>query len=1099
MSRTIRNRLLQILALFSTLLLLVGVASSFAAGEDPKSIAQKILEQTGVKGGLVVHVGCGDGKLTAALCINNRYLVHGLDMDVENIRRAREHIRSLGLYGKVSVERWSGKRLPYADNLVNLIVVEGGVKVSREELMRVLAPRGVAYIKGADGWTKLVKPVPKDIDEWTHALHDSDNNAVSRDYRVAPPRYLQWVGSPKWARSHEHVASVSVVVSSGGRIFYIADEGAVASVVLPSRWFLVAGDAFNGILLWKKPIPLWENRLRGFRSGPSNLSRRLVAVGDRVYVTLGYGEPVAALDAATGEKMKTYEGSEGTTEIVYRDGVLYLVVGDAEAQRAAARAKLRGEPKPPARYRILAVEADTGKLLWKKLDDDTAPIMPTTLAVADGRVFFQNAEAIVCLDSRTGKVLWRADRPVSTRRPAWSAPTLVVYKDVVLSADRAAPKKEKQRGAEVEWIVTSGGGKEWGELICFSAKTGKRLWSSKCREGYNSPVDVLIADGLVWTGNLVTARDPGITEGRDPFTGEVKRTRQPDSAYFVVGMPHHRCYRDRATERFLILGRAGVEFIDLKSGDGFANHWIRGVCQYGVVPCNGLLYVPPHSCACYIQAKLNGFNALSAVRVAASEDDTPRLEKGVAYGQALPAKSAEPNPEDWWTYRHDIARSGRAGTVVPVRLKTKWQARPAGGARLTSPVVASGRLFVASINEHTLYALDALTGERLWDYIAGGRIDSPPTVYRGLVLFGCTDGWVYCLRAEDGELVWRFRAAPEERRIVAYDRLESTHPVHGSVLVRDGIVYLAAGRSSFLDGGIYLYGLDIATGRKVFEKRIDNRDPRTGMEPQDIIRGFNMQGALPDILSSDGKNIFMRHLQFDEKGNPVETTVPHLFSPTGFLDDSWWHRSYWLYGSKIAAGWSGWWVEGNRRPAGRLLVCCESRIYGFGRLNQYLRSGSHIGLGGVRYLLFACEREPKVLTKQVTLPVPPRKRFKRKRPTRLIKHRIEVIWSEPVPLLVRAMTLAGDALFIAGVPDVTGARVEVARGKISAEALLNDALAAIEGKKGGLLWAVSPADGKRLADFELDSPPIFDGMIAARGKLYITTLDGSVLCLTGAK
>ncbi|MHC4170593.1 MAG: hypothetical protein ACYSWQ_26950, partial [Planctomycetota bacterium] len=41
--------------------------------------ARQILDDTAVKGGLIVHVGCGDGKLTAALRANDRYVVHGLD------------------------------------------------------------------------------------------------------------------------------------------------------------------------------------------------------------------------------------------------------------------------------------------------------------------------------------------------------------------------------------------------------------------------------------------------------------------------------------------------------------------------------------------------------------------------------------------------------------------------------------------------------------------------------------------------------------------------------------------------------------------------------------------------------------------------------------------------------------------------------------------------------------------------------------------------------------------------------------------------------------------------------------------------------------
>ncbi|MHC4561083.1 MAG: methyltransferase domain-containing protein, partial [Planctomycetota bacterium] len=64
--------------------------------------AELILNSTGIKGGLVVHIGCGDGQLTAALHVNDSYLIHGLDTDENNIIKAREHIRSLGLYGKVS-------------------------------------------------------------------------------------------------------------------------------------------------------------------------------------------------------------------------------------------------------------------------------------------------------------------------------------------------------------------------------------------------------------------------------------------------------------------------------------------------------------------------------------------------------------------------------------------------------------------------------------------------------------------------------------------------------------------------------------------------------------------------------------------------------------------------------------------------------------------------------------------------------------------------------------------------------------------------------------------------------------------------------------
>ena len=80
-----------------------------------------------------------------------------------------------------------------------------------------------------------------------------------------------------------------------------------------------------------------------------------------------------------------------------------------------------------------------------------------------------------------------------------------------------------------------------------------------------------MAGGLVWTGNLVRSREPGITAGRDPVTGEIRSRRPADGKFFRVGMGHHRCYRNKATNRYLVMGRSGVEFIERPTdyGDGW--------------------------------------------------------------------------------------------------------------------------------------------------------------------------------------------------------------------------------------------------------------------------------------------------------------------------------------------------------------------------------------------------------------------------------------------------------------------------------------------------------------------------------------------------
>ncbi len=1054
----------------------------------PAIEAQKLLQSSGFSGGLVVHLGCGDGRLTAALGAAESFVVDGLDPDPDRVARARRYIESTGRYGRVSVASHDGGRLPYAENLVNVLVAEKSSHVPLEEIMRVLAPGGVAFLRQQGGWRKVVKPWPPEIDQWTHYLHGPDGNAVADDRRVGPPRHLQWVGSPRWARAHEQMASISVVVSAGGRVFYIVDEAPTSDIAFPGQWALVARDAFNGVVLWKRAIPTWEDHRRDFRSGPPQLSRKLVAVGDRVYVTLGFRAPVTALDAATGKTVHTYPGTASAQEIIRGPERLLVAVGDPSGQSAAEAARRRGEPRPKVEKCIVAFAAGD-KLLWRKADLDTAELMPDTLAVAEDKVFFQTTERIVCVDATSGAELWHTERPLSLRRPAWATPTLVVRDGVVLSADRAAPRQphEGARPHSVEYSVSLAGGGVAGQLVAYSAQTGRQLWHCPCAENYNAPVDVFVSDGLVWAGETVRRKGPDFTTARDLHSGKIERTLDTTAAFANAGMPHHRCYRDKATCRYILAGRVGVEYIDMEKGRPLRHHWVRGTCQYGIMPANGLLYVPSNSCACYLKAKLTGFNALAAEASPSPKQAEPsasaRLQRGPAYADVtrLPASAFAPLAAPAWpTYRHDAARSGATTTRIPARLTTAWTT--ALGGRLSPPTLADGRLFVARIDAHTVHALDAAAGKPLWRFTAGGRVDSPPTVHGPLVLFGSADGWVYCLRAADGQLAWRFRAAPAERRVMSYGQIESAWPAHGSVLVRGGNAYVTAGRSSFLDGGIRLYRLDPQSGRVLAATTICDIDPKTGRQPEETIVRFDMDGALGDVLSADAASIYMRHLRFDARSLEKQKPARHLFTPTGFLDDTWWHRSYWLYGDHYVAGWGGWWNVGNQVPSGRILSLDQTTIYGFGR-DKYPGGNTGQWRGGEVYRLFATERN---------YPAPvPRPKGKRRGPQ---PPAVPERWTRHLPFLARALVLSGDTLFAAGPPEPQH------RGNnplVLAD--VDEALAAYHGRRGGTLRAVATNDGGKKAEYRLEDPPVFDGMIAAAGRLYLVTTAGKVVCMAGSR
>ncbi len=601
-------------------LISLGVLMFCAVLHTASPSAREILKTTGTSGGLVVHLGCGDGRLTAALRANDSYLVHGLDDEYHNVKSARNYINSIDMYGKVSVDTFNGKNLPYVDNLINLLVAEELGDVTMEEVMRVLVPQGTAYVKQDGKWKVSVKQRPESIDEWTHYLYNASGNAVSGDKLVGPTRYLKWVAGPLHSRSHEYTPSLVAMVSANGKIFSIEDNG-VRGVFQPSiddRWNINARDSFNGKLLRKRPMPKgWSTSAWGGSgnwSSPMSIPRRLVAVRNRVYVTLGYRSSVTVLDAETGDVVRELAGTENTDEIVLIDKTLLVrirkTIPDYSKKANPWNVQFGIEqelpPASPGDETIAAIDVDSGKSLWQFQDMRVATL---SLAACKGRVCYHNFEELVCLNLKSGEEIWRVDCP-SWPDLVGTSGTLVMYGDIVFySADRGT--------------------------FAFDATNGHLLWQGLRirRTGIRHTADLLIANGLLWSGitkdmpsgTIPAERSPyaaaefsGVAlNGLDPRTGQIKK--QIDIEKLMSDGHHIRCYRSKATERYLMWSKRGTEFVDVVEGENhMRTDWLRGECSYGVMPSNGLVYAPPHSCICYHGVQVNGFFAGSVVPVLSS-------------------------------------------------------------------------------------------------------------------------------------------------------------------------------------------------------------------------------------------------------------------------------------------------------------------------------------------------------------------------------------------------------------------------------------------------------------------------------------------------
>ncbi len=1055
------------------------VASIVTAGKnDEATQAQEILNISGVHGGIVVHLGCGAGRLTAALHVTDSYTVQGLEPDPSKVAEARTYICSRNLYGPVCVEQHSSSTLPYTDNLINLVVVQDAGKVSMDEIIRVLAPGGAACIRKEGRWEKIVKPWPANIDQWTHFLHDASNNAVADDSVVGPPQSLQWVAPPLWLRSHETPSGIEASVSANGRLFYIFDEGliGITDERLPDRWSLICRDAFNGRLLWKRPLDSWGWRqwsrqkyegkdwtlLRAARTDvPGENQRRVVADGDRLYATLAYRAPMSILNAVTGQTIATVARTQGTSEILAGNGfvVAYTIQKDDDSTPKASLVAIRGE---------------TAEVLWR---EQIGVIRPLAWAICNGRIVYLSGKNLTARDLKTGRQLWTVQPKLTNPR------TLLVVDDVIVM--------------------------QAGKLVAaHNATDGKTLWQKTVppiggAEGY----DLFVIDGLVWRGMLgvddqekPARKSPdALVIGWDLRSGEEKKRilskdlRSPEH--------HHRCYRNKATIRYMISSYEGAEFLNFQADNHGQNNWLRGACKYGMMPCNGMLYVPPDQCFCQPGGKLLGYAAVKSYPDAPIDavPDNQRLEKGPAYRAVTDISTSV---DDWPTYRHNPARTGATSSAVPPNVAVKWTA--ALGGRLTAPVAAAGKVFVAQSDAHTIHALDADSGRALWQFTANGRIDSPPTIYRGMALFGSKDGHAYCLRASDGKLVWRFLAAPADRRIGSFDQIESTWPVHGSVLVDNNVAYFAAGRSTYLDGGIHLYGLEPATGailhKGILKKPELFLDGRRDM-------AFFVPGANSDLLVSEGGFLYMRQKKFTHDLKEVEVPVLsskgaqdvglHIFSTAGMLDDSWYNRTFWMYSKR----WPGFQLANQAPKTGQLLVVDQDKTYA---VRVFYRRNVHSPMftpAKEGYLLFADRNtnEPQIVGEQgASKPVEwlPQSDYSRARGDEVRKLESEAfgldkmigytraeppVWKRWLPVRIRAMVKAADILFVAGAPDLLDPK---------------DPYAAFEARKGAILIAVSATDGTKRSELPLDSPPVFDGLIAASGRLFASLQNGDIVCLT---
>lgn len=222
--------------------------------------------------------------------------------------------------------------------------------------------------------------------------------------------------------------------------------------------------------------------------------------------------------------------------------------------------------------------------------------------------------------------------------------------------------------------------------------------------------------------------------------------------------------------------------------------------------------------------------------------------------------------DDWPMYRADAARSGYTAEAIPNQLKLRWVFRAAHEPRTAwptsertkfdeafQPIIAGDLVLFGSSADDKVYALDATTGEPRWTFFTDGPIRFAPVAWRDRVFVVSDDGWLYSLRADDGELLWKHCGGPSDEKLLGNERLVSRWPARGGPVVFDDTVYFTAG--IWPSDGIYLHAIDAetrevkwtndATGGLVLPQPHGGAESRSGVSPQGYLLATDDQLFVP--------------------------------------------------------------------------------------------------------------------------------------------------------------------------------------------------------------------------------------------------------------
>ena len=577
--------------------------------------ADAILKAAGVRKGICIVLGIGDGKLARALARRSKMSVIGTDPEPATVKNARRDALRTGLYGvRLSYRQVrSLEATDFPSDFANLVIITNSTEQGVvDEALRMLQPgRGIGLIGGAGGEGKTIlrdfpgstslkisgkdyvqlKRAPKaNIGEWTHLYGRPDNTAFGGEplggAKTADDLEVLWIGRPGPRYQADRNGRKPSPLSINGRLFIQGLER------------IITIDAHNGTILWSLELPNFRrfNMPRDCSNWCADSESVFAAIGDRCWKIHGQTGRIVQRYPVIGGPKKSWEYDWG---YIASEGE--LLVGSAVKKGTANTdfwgsggwydSKAGGVTHKVCSDSLFALYKEDGNTAWIY---SKGLIINPTITISDGRVCFietrnpivmaSNArrlgapemwlnQFLVALDLHSGEKLW--EKPIDTPDG-----------DVVFYM---------ACGSEVLATVASrrAGKKGLYHINTWDAKTGKEKWqnsfgwSNEGHHGSHMSRPVIVGNTLAVRPNLYNLR-----------TGEP----------LALKMPGGGCGTYAATTNTFLFRAGTVTMWDHTSGKKSTWSRLRPDCWLSTIPAGGMLLSPEGgggcSCGVWLETSL---------------------------------------------------------------------------------------------------------------------------------------------------------------------------------------------------------------------------------------------------------------------------------------------------------------------------------------------------------------------------------------------------------------------------------------------------------------------------------------------------------------